>query len=128
MARTEILRNLYAAFARGDVPAVLGVLAPDVRWVEPQGFPYAGTFVGPQAVLENVFMRIGADWSAYTVQPHEYHECADIVFVLGDYDGTFGASGNSFHAPFVHVWRFDGEHVRGFETHTDTALVQRAMV
>jgi ketosteroid isomerase-like protein len=126
MTRTELLRNVYAAFATGDIPTVLGALAPDVRWVEPEGFPYAGTFIGPQAVLEGVFMRIGADWATYTCQPHEYHECADTVFVLGDYDGTHRASGNSFHAPFVHVWRFDGDHAKGFASHTDTALVQRA--
>jgi ketosteroid isomerase-like protein len=124
--RTETLRDLYAAFARGDVPSVLAVLSPDVRWVEPEGFPYAGTHVGPNAVLEGVFMRIGADWSTYAVQPHEFHEVADVVFVLGDYDGTHRATGRSFHAPFVHVWRFDGDHVRGFASHTDTALVQRA--
>jgi ketosteroid isomerase-like protein len=48
------------------------------------------------------------------------------VFVLGDYDGTHRGTGRSFHAPFVHVWRFDGDHVAGFASHTDTALVQRA--
>jgi ketosteroid isomerase-like protein len=127
VTRTELLRNVYAAFAAGDVPTVLAALAPDVRWVEPAGFPYAGTYTGPQAVLENVFMRIGAEWSSYTCQPHEYHECADTVFVLGDYAGTFRATGRSFASPFVHVWRFDGEHVRDFATHLDTAMVQRAV-
>jgi ketosteroid isomerase-like protein len=125
--RTELLRNVYAGFASGDIAAVLGVLAADVQWVEPAGFPYAGTYVGPQAVLENVFARIGNDWSTYTCQPHEYHECADTVFVLGDYDGVHRTTGKAFHSPFVHVWRFDGEHAKGFATHLDTALVQRAV-
>jgi uncharacterized protein len=123
---TDILHGIYTGFANGDIAAVLGPLAPDVQWIEAEGFPYGGTYVGPDAVLENVFMRIGADWSSYAVQPHEFHEIADVVFVLGDYDGTHRVTGRSFHAPFVHVWRFDGDHVRGFATHTDTALVQQA--
>ena len=126
MSRTELLRNVYAAFAAGDIPTVLNALADDVQWVEPEGFAYPGTFHGPTAVLEGVFMRIGADWSTYACQPHEYHESADTVFVLGDYDAVHRASGRRFHSPFVHVWRFDGERVRGFAAHLDTAVVQRA--
>src|SRR5690348_13887217 len=126
MTRTEQLRTLYAAFAAGDIPTVLAALSPDVQWVEPEGFPYGGTFRGPVAVLENVFMRIGADWSTYACQPHEYHEIADTVLVLGDYDGEHRATGRRFHSPFVHVWRFEGEHVRGFAAHVDTAVVRRA--
>ena len=48
----EIVEGIYASFAIGDVPAVLGVMADDIQWVEADGFPLAGTYVGPQAVLE----------------------------------------------------------------------------
>lgn len=58
---TNIIRGLYAAFATGNIPTVLGVLAPNAIWIEAKGGPYGGTFVGPDAVLENVFMKIGAD-------------------------------------------------------------------
>lgn len=47
----DILRGAYEAFARGDVPTVLAVLAPDISWTEAEGFPYGGTYVGPEAVL-----------------------------------------------------------------------------
>jgi ketosteroid isomerase-like protein len=126
MTRTDSLHDLYAAFARGDVSRVLAALAPDVRWVEPSGFPYAGTFNGPDAVLQNVFARIAADWTHYACQPLEFHEVGDTVFVLGDYDGTHRVTGKSFHAPFVHVWRFSGDLIQDFASHTDTMLVRQA--
>ena len=43
------VRGVYDAFAKGDVPAVLGFLAPDIEWTEAEGFPYGGTYNGPDA-------------------------------------------------------------------------------
>src|SRR5688572_14514267 len=45
----QILEQAYASFAAGDVPAALAAFADDIRWTEPDGYPIAGTFVGPQA-------------------------------------------------------------------------------
>ncbi|MDF2466859.1 MAG: hypothetical protein K0Q43_5094 [Ramlibacter sp.] len=33
----------YTAFEGADVPAVLGALAPEVLWIEAEGFPHGGT-------------------------------------------------------------------------------------
>lgn len=123
----DIIGNVYAAFARGDVPAVLAPLAADVRWTEAEGFPYGGTYVGPDAVLQHVFMRIGAEWDGFAAIPEELIAKDDVVIALGDYRGTYKATGKSFMAPFVHVWRFSGERITSFRQHTDTVLVQRAL-
>lgn len=55
------LRTAYTAFAAGDVAVVLGLMHPDVEWVEAAGGPYAGTYRGPQATAEGVFARLGSD-------------------------------------------------------------------
>ena len=124
---SDRVRDIYAAFARGDVGAVLGALAPDISWTEAEGFPYAGTYVGPDAVLQNVFARIGAEWSGYTAEPHELVAEGDTVVAIGEYAGTYRATGKSFRAPFAHVWKFAGEQVARFNPHTETAVVQRAL-
>ena len=36
-----LVRGLYAAFATGDVPGVLGAMSPDIVWNEAENFPYA---------------------------------------------------------------------------------------
>jgi ketosteroid isomerase-like protein len=41
-ADVGILRDGYAAFGRGDIPAVLAV-DPDIEWVEPDGHPWGRT-------------------------------------------------------------------------------------
>lgn len=124
---SETIANLYAAFARGDVPTVLAALGPNVTWKEAEGFPYGGTYVGADAVLHNVFMKLGSEWDGYAVAPHEYVESSDTVVALGEYSGTYKATGKSFRAPFVHVWKFGGNRIISFQQLTDTAVVQRAL-
>jgi ketosteroid isomerase-like protein len=121
------IRGLYAAFARGDVPSVLGALAPDVRWTEAEGFPYGGTYSGPQAVLENVFMKLGTEWEGFAAIPRELVAQDETVVAIGEYSGKYKATGKSFRTPYVHVWKFKGGKVQTFEQHTDTVVVQRAL-
>lgn len=124
----DAIRNVYAAFARGDIPVVLSILAPNAAWTEAEGFPYGGTYIGPDAVLQNVFMKIGAEWDAYTATCNELVGSGDTVIALGEYSGTYKATGRSFKAPMVHIWKFSGDKVISFIQHTDTVLVQRAML
>jgi len=124
---TEVIRGLYVAFASGDVPGVLGALDKDIRWTEAEGFPYGGTYVGPDAVLTNVFAKLGSEWDGFSAVPHSFVSEGDTVVALGEYGGHYKATGKRFSAPFAHVWTLrDGKIVR-FQQYTDTALAQTAV-
>ena len=123
----ETIHGAYAAFAKGDIPAVLALLAPKVEWIEAEGGPYGGTYVGPAAVLQNVFMRLGGEWDGFSAVAHEFVANEDTVVALGEYSGTYKATGKSFKAPFAHVWKFRDGKVVAFHQHTDTALQMRPM-
>ncbi len=122
-----IIRDLYTAFANGDVPTVLAGLTPEVSWTEAEGGPFGGTWTGPNAVLENVFMRIGGEWEGYSAIPTESICEGDSVVVLGHYTGTYKATAKSFTAPFAHVWKLQDGKVTSFHQHTDTAVHMRPM-
>jgi hypothetical protein len=123
----QTVRAAYAAFATGDMPSVLAVLAPDIEWTEAEGFPYGGTYRGPQAVLEGVFMRLGQDWDNYAAIPDDFLADGERVVAFGHYSGRNKATGRSFVAPFAHVWTFrNGKAVR-FLQYVDTVLVRRAV-
>ncbi len=123
----ERVQSAYAAFARGDVGTVLGFLDPAIEWTEAEGFPYGGTYLGPQAVLEGVFMRLATEWDGFGAAPEEYVVGDDAVVALGKYSGTYRATGKAFVATFAHVWKLrEGRAVR-FVQYVDTQLVQRAM-
>jgi hypothetical protein len=127
MSNLNAVRGLYQAFAKGDIPTVLGFLDADIAWTEAEGFPYGGTYHGPNAVLEGVFMRLGAEWDGFAAVPAEFIDGGDTVVVLGQYSGTYKATGKSFQADFAHVWKIrDGKAMR-FVQYVDTLLVQRAL-
>lgn len=127
MNNVDLIKRAYAAFAKGDVPTVLGLLSPEISWTEAEGFPYGGTFIGPKAVLENVFLRLGTEWDGFAAVPEEFIDGGDSVVALGKYSGTYKATGKSFQADFAHVWKMkDGQAVK-FVQYVDTALVQRAL-
>ena len=123
----ECLRTGYGAFARGDLPAVLALFAHDISWTEAEGFPYGGTYSGPDAVLKGVFMRIGTEWDGFSVVPKEFVTQGDTVIALGQYGGKYKATGKSFSAPFAHVWEFRNGKIARFRQYTDTVLVQNAL-
>lgn len=122
-----IVQGLYAAFAKGDVPVVLGALAPDIAWTEAEGFPYAGTYHGPMAVLEGVFMRLGADWDGFAAVPAEFIDGGDAVVALGVYSGTSKVTGKSFRAHFAHVWKLRDGKAYQFTQYADTLKVHEAL-
>jgi ketosteroid isomerase-like protein len=123
----DVIRGLYSAFERGDVASVLAALAPQIVWIEAEGFPSGGTYTTPDAVLHKVFMRLGAEWEAFGAVPHEFVCQGQTVVAVGDYSGTCKATGKAFKAPFAHVWKLRGAAVVGFQQFTDTAVVQQAM-
>ena len=127
MSNLDAVRGVYEAFAKGDIPAVLGLLSPDIEWTEAEGFPYGGTYTGPDAVLSGVFMRLGTEWDDFAAAPDEFVDGGDSVVALGQYSGVYKATGKSLRANFAHVWKLkDGKAVR-FTQYVDTLLVQRAL-
>ena len=128
-ANVDLIRGLYEAFARGDAPTVLGAMDPGIVWNEAENFPYAdrNPYVGPMAVAEGVFGRIGAEWDQFQVLPGEFLDAGETVVALGRYHGTFRATGKAINAQFVHVWRVGGGKVTAFQQYADTAQVGSAI-
>ncbi|KTT21246.1 nuclear transport factor 2 family protein [Pseudacidovorax intermedius] len=127
MTNLQTIQALYAGFATGDMPAILANMAPDIAWTEAEGYPYAGTFHGPQAIVDGVFIKLATEWDGYQAVPERYVSEGDDVVALGHYSGTYKATGNSFRAPFVHAWTVQGGRIVRFVQYVDTVLVQRAL-
>ncbi len=117
-----VVRGLYEAFGKGDVPAVLGQMDQGIEWNEAENFIYAdrNPYVGPQAVLEGVFMRLGSEWEGFTVTPEEWLDAGDRIVVLGTYSGTHKATGRQVRAQFAHIWSVREGSVVRFQQYTDT--------
>lgn len=125
--RDERGKRRHGFGVRGDVGSVLAALDPRVEWTEAAGFPYAGTYTGPDAVLTGVVGRLATEWDGFAATPDRIVADGGIVMTTGTFSGTFNSTGRSFTARFAHVWELpDGAVVR-FEQIADTSMVQKAL-
>jgi uncharacterized protein len=124
-----VIQGIYDAFGKGDVPGVLGRMAPGIVWNEAENFPYAdkNPYVGPEAVLNGVFMRILSEWEGFTVSPEEILDAGDTIVSLGRYIGTCKATGKPIRMQMAHVWRVKDGKATQFQQYADTLQVARAM-
>jgi ketosteroid isomerase-like protein len=125
----QIIRGIYEAFARGDVPAVLQALDAQIEWREADNFPYAdgNPYLGSQASVEGVFMRLGAEWDGFAAQPDTLLDAGEHVVALGTYSGTYKTTGRQVRAQFAHVWTVAQGKVQKFQQYTDTKQFAEAV-
>jgi ketosteroid isomerase-like protein len=121
----EIVEAVYASFAKGDVPAVVAVMDPKIEWTEAEGFPlYSGTLVGPQAIVDGVFMRLGEIGDNFSVRPDQFVADGDTVVAIGTYSWNHKDSGEPAEVKMVHVLTLADGKVTRFQQHVDTARVR----
>jgi ketosteroid isomerase-like protein len=121
----QITQGIYEAFSKGDVPSVLAVMDDKIEWTEAEGFPlYDGTFVGPQAVLEGVFMRLGEIGDDFTVTPNRFVAEGDTVVTIGTYSWKHRSTGEPAKVQMAHVLTFRDGKLISFEQLVDTLKVQ----
>jgi len=122
-ANIATAKNLYAAFARGDIAAILQGCIPDIEWEaggRNEDFP---TF-GPRKGLEQVkefFQTVASLENFHEFVPREFYSDGDKVFALGRYTITLKTNGRRIASEWIHVITFRGGKVAKFREFTDTA-------
>ncbi|MGQ0576536.1 MAG: nuclear transport factor 2 family protein [Pseudonocardia sp.] len=117
---------LYAAFGRGDVPAILDVLADDVVWegwadntAQRAGVPWMARRCGPNQVAE--FFAVVGSWTV------DDFAVLDVIGtgrqVVAEVRAAFTLPGGGrFAEEELHLWTFDDAgRVIGFRHYLDTA-------
>jgi len=119
----EIVQGIYEAFAAGDGGAVLATFSPDIVWNEAESNSLAdgNPYIGPMAVAEGVFGRIGQEWETFTLADQTIYAVGeDMVLATGRYRGTHAVTGKSINAQHVHLWWFEDGLVTRFQQYVDT--------
>jgi ketosteroid isomerase-like protein len=124
---TQRVKDVYAAFGRGDMPALLEVLADDVEWVAPgpPDVPTTGTRRGKQAV-QAWFGTVVENLDFQLFEPHEFIAQGDKVIALLNTELTTRRTGRKVVSHEAHLWAFrDGKVIR-HEAFEDTAAIADA--
>ena len=130
MGNVQVMKDAYEAFARGDIEAVLAAFDPGIEWREAEGNPYGAdgaTWIGPQAITENLFMKLGSEWDGFSVIPERFYDAGDTVAVEGRYSGIYKATGKHLDAQLCHIWTLRDGKVTRFQQYVDTAQMQAVM-
>lgn len=129
MTNLEIIKNLYDAFAKGDVPSVLSGMHENIVWNEAENFPYAdgNPYVGPQAVLEGVFARCISEWEGFAVNMDTLYNAGANIIATGRYAGKNNQTAKVMNPQAVHIWTLQDGKITKLQQFIDTLNVSRAM-
>lgn len=126
---TAVVKDLYAAFTRGDLDHIGTLLAPDTVWTVhgPEHLiPYAGVYKGPAGVRQ-FFASVGATIDVREIGQDEFVEQGDTVAVTGWERSVARETGGEFVAHWVHVWQVERGLITRFEEFTDSAAIVAAL-
>lgn len=119
----EIVQGMYDAFAAGDGAAVMAAFSPDIVWNEAESNSLAdgNPYVGPQAIAEGVFGRLGQEWETFMLTDQNVYAVEnDMVLATGRYKGTHAVTGKTIDAQHAHIWWFEDGKVVRFQQYVDT--------
>jgi ketosteroid isomerase-like protein len=115
---SDVISGLYASFAQGDIPGILGIVDEDIAWHTPETLPHGGDFRGREAV-GRFFEGIGEHWESLVVEPEAVVSGGDRVVALAHVHGRLRATGEEVKYSAAHAWTLrDGTPVR-FDEYVD---------
>ena len=107
----DLIRSGYEAFVKGDIPAVLEMFAPDIRWQISGRAGLAGEYRGHDAVLGFFGQLMERSGGTFKLELVDLLASEDHVVVLTRETGD-RAGRSSLDIQGVHIWRVvDGKAV-----------------
>ena len=113
----QLVQELYAAFGRGDVPAILGRMTDGPG---PPQVPYAGRYGGPEQV-GSCFGRLAETLDIEEFAPTKFLAQADRVVVLGSIRARVKDTGRAYDNEWAMAWTMRHGKVAGWQIYEDTA-------
>ncbi len=128
-ANIALVDGLYKAFSAGDIPKVLEGLDPEIVWNEAEGNAYAdgNPYIGPEAVMEGVFARVGKENEYFHLKDIELHEMSNNkVLATLRYDGKY-KDGGTYDVQAAHLWTVKDGKIIAFQQYVDTKQLAEAL-
>jgi uncharacterized protein len=125
MTPTHTIESIFDAFTRGDVPHIVGLVAPDVAWNQTMAVPWGGRYHGPNGVVE-FFTKLGtaAETTAFVVR--ENIESGNDVFSFGTHESIIRATGKPAKVDWMFRWRVEHGRVTRYDAYFDSAPIVAA--
>jgi uncharacterized protein len=125
---TQVVKEAYAAFERGDIPGLLELCSEDIDWFTPgtpDSIPYAGRRRGHEEV-KGFFSGLAASEEITHFEPQEFIAQGDKVVVIGNYKGRVLSTKNEYDLAWLHVFTVRDGKITSFREYVDTAVLADA--
>ncbi|MGW4774734.1 nuclear transport factor 2 family protein [Nocardia sp. NPDC004278] len=102
----DVVRGLYDALSKGDVPGVLAALAPDVIVDEPSQLPYGGVHRGREVFVQSILGVMMGYANVAITDAEVFDGPADVI---GTLTGTLTAhtTGERFPLTMVEIYQVE---------------------
>lgn len=120
---TQIVKDAYASFKRGDIESILTALTEDVTWTLPGPtdiIPFAGERRGRDEVGQ-FFSALAENQEPLEFEPQQFVAQGDKVVALGQYRWRIKSTGRETASDWAHVFTVRDGKIAGFQEYYDTA-------
>jgi len=123
--RIELVQRAYDAFARGDLPGLFALMAPEVEVSQSPELPWGGHYRGHAEVRQ--FLIKLTQHIQSRVEVERLIDAGEHVVAMGWTRGTVRATGAAFDVPVAHVWKVRDGRLLRFYAYIDNAKMLAAL-
>lgn len=121
----EIMRGVYAAFARRDLDTIRAAIHPDFVMEQQADLPWGGRRHGPDGFF--AFLGTLLSYLDPTIETEDLYDSGDHIIQVGHTHGIVRETGHPFRAREIHVWQLRDEKIVFYQVHIDVAAMQAAL-
>jgi hypothetical protein len=121
----ELVQQAYESFARGDLPGLFALMAPEVEVSQSPELPWGGVYRGHAEVRR--FLGKLTQHIQSRVEVERLIDAGGHVVAIGCTRGTVRATGVPFDVPVAHVWEVREGQLLRFHPYIDNGKMLAAL-
>jgi ketosteroid isomerase-like protein len=126
MTAKQTIESVYEAFTRGDIPHIVGLVAPGAVWRQSKMLPWGGDYRGPAGAAE-FFTKLNEAAETTGFVARENVECGAEVYSFGTYECVVRSTGKPATMEWMFRWRVEDGKITLYDAYVDSATITAAM-
>jgi len=127
MTNKEIVQDMYASFAQGDISRLLSYIAENCQWTVPgskEVVPTAGVYSGRTQIAQFfATLRESTEFDAF--EPRQFIAEGDQVAVVGQYKARLKGTRQAAASDWMMLFTLQAGKLVRFQEFYDTGSVER---
>ncbi len=127
-ANIQLVKDAYAAFLRGDVPAIVAVVDEQVEWqgvIGAEGVMKSAGLRKGKGAIPGFFADVASTVEFEAFEPREFVAQGNQVVAIGRYSGRSAQTRRPFSMEWVMIFTIEHGKVTRFREFTDSAQLVR---